>query len=776
MKKLLLAAIIMIASLPLYSQRGYWYHSRFVELNYSEATKIYIQKRPTQLISSKDAFPEYLKHTLDTGSIVVGKGMLINKEKIFTDTTLYYSKIYSSAKNDTIIIIPRITLCLNDGFSIDSILERYRDVLFLRNIKYGMYSFDCGVSSSEEVLKIASDLHTNSIVDWCSPVLRGRLIVCNPLYSQQYYIKNNGSGYDLNVEPAWITSNLANITVAVVDQGVEHNHEDLANCVLSGYTIGNATGNGEPYDPGSGKLSHGTSCAGIIGAEDNNIGVKGIASGVKILPVNIFPQGGYVIPDPDDIACAIIWAGERSDVLNCSWSYDDDDPTIEYALNYVRTHGRNGKGVPVVVAAGNKYQFGDTVDVAFPASINGVIAVGAINKNGGVCHFSQGGPGLNVVAFGSENIVTTNRMHGLGFEENYDHYFGWTSAACAEVSGVIALMLSANSDLTESEIKEILYSTCYKLPGRTYDSIGWNKDVGYGLVDAAAAVVASLKISGPLVPLPSSLYSVDNLSSTASVAWSWEQSSSIPIIQDSTTGNGCHINNSSKEYINNNLVATIYKNNEAVGIVKKKIRSGANFSGTYKQEGGTLLTPNGPIIISPTPETAFADNASILIHREHKVTLKSPLFSTSTISVSGPTPSLSLTQNGDSITFFAPMTTQGAVYTFTGRNNAGYDVYRFTVTKLKDSLVPVFLGLTHANGILSLSFKNEADEVIDARDLQDYDVDIIVANVQTGKTVYHSSQKGVVRGISTKDWKAGIYCVQATIAGEQLSNKIIINQ
>lgn len=81
------------------------------------------------------------------------------------------------------------------------------------------------------------------------------------------------------------------ITVAVIDDGVEHNHEDMLNCVLSGYTAENPSGNGNPqnenqYNP----KGHGTACAGIIAAEDNTIGIKGIAHGVKILPVNVFPN------------------------------------------------------------------------------------------------------------------------------------------------------------------------------------------------------------------------------------------------------------------------------------------------------------------------------------------------------------------------------------------------------------------------------------------------------------------------------------------------------
>lgn len=140
----------------------------------------------------------------------------------------------------------------------------------------------------------------------------------NTLYPKQYYL-HNINGVDINIENAWnIASNLGNnIIVAVIDEGVEHNHEDLPN-ILDGYTANYANENGNPINATTNSpKAHGTACAGIISAENNTIGIRGIASNAQILPINICPNDYFA--NDLEIAKAIRWASERADVLSCSW-------------------------------------------------------------------------------------------------------------------------------------------------------------------------------------------------------------------------------------------------------------------------------------------------------------------------------------------------------------------------------------------------------------------------------------------------------------------------
>lgn len=105
------------------------------------------------------------------------------------------------------------------------------------------------------------------------------------------------------------------------------------------------------------------------------------------------------------------------------------------------------------------------------------IAVGAIDKNGCLWEYSCGGPLLDVVAPSGDvnlngDVVTTDRMGAQGYDNsNYTYSFGGTSAACPQVAGVAALVLSANPNLTQEQVKQILQCTARKLP----DMFGENR-------------------------------------------------------------------------------------------------------------------------------------------------------------------------------------------------------------------------------------------------------------------------------------------------------------
>ncbi len=140
-------------------------------------------------------------------------------------------------------------------------------------------------------------------------------------------------------------------------------------------------------------------CAGIVAASNNTIGIRGVASNVNILPVNIVPDetfidwlGGRIegFGTNIEIAEAINWAWSRADVLSCSWGGGSPSNDITTAINNARTQGRNGLGSIVVFASGNSNQ--QFSGVTFPANVNGVITVGAINRNGNIHNYSSRGP------------------------------------------------------------------------------------------------------------------------------------------------------------------------------------------------------------------------------------------------------------------------------------------------------------------------------------------------------------------------------------------------
>jgi len=168
--------------------------------------------------------------------------------------------------------------------------------------------------------------------------------------------------------------NLNTVTVAVVDTGVDLDHPDLKNIIVTGRNFtDNAPSSGNTkYDDQQG---HGTHVAGIIAAINNDIGVRGVSYNTKIMPVRVLNAkgSGYL----DDIAYGIKWAANNgAKIINMSLGGFGEDTYSEDAIAYARS-----KGVLVIVAAGNEaVSNGKTgnnhygVEVT-PADIEGVFTV-----------------------------------------------------------------------------------------------------------------------------------------------------------------------------------------------------------------------------------------------------------------------------------------------------------------------------------------------------------------------------------------------------------------
>ena len=114
------------------------------------------------------------------------------------------------------------------------------------------------------------------------------------------------------------------------------------------------------------------------------------------------------------------------------------------------------------------------------------------------------------------DVVTTDRMGDLGYYTgNYYLKFNGTSAACPQVAGVAALMLSANPALTEAQVRTILQNTAKDL-----GAPGFDHTYGYGLIDAYKAVNSVFAISGPFVVCSQETYTIQDLPSGTSIQWS----------------------------------------------------------------------------------------------------------------------------------------------------------------------------------------------------------------------------------------------------------------
>lgn len=553
-----------------HAQQGYWFQGKFIELESVKSHGYYVQLKDDNISSPN--LNTIIKDKIKSEIVIPisDRGFLIKTKEAPIDEDIFVSDIYKSSCSDFIIILPSISFEIYKGCSASNILEKYHDVISLKAIEGAVYRLDCHLPTSKEILDLASLISKEKDIKWCEPVKMSNWRTTNTLYNKQYYLKNTGqnsgmSGIDINVEPAWnIVEGNSNITVAVIDEGIDFNHEDMANCIVNGYTVGNPIGYGTPQATYIYEKGHGVACAGIIGAENNQIGIRGVASGVKLLPVNIVPNSGYYdnygelhqgFALDSDIGKAIVWASQRADVLSCSWGGGLYSQDIVNAIDTARTFGRDGKGCVVIFSSGNDYD-NDRHYVNFPTNVDGVLTVGAIDNMGNVWNYSQRGAELDLVApsgDGNSNsdIVTTDRMGTLGYNPaetygydlantNYTQRFGGTSAACPQVAGVVALMLSVRPDLTEAEVRTALQQTA-----RDLGATGFDTTYGYGLVDAYAAVssVVPHSILGDDYVYGHEVYSVGNLGDYLSVSWSLsgDNASNFTLQNDTPSLNQCRI-------------------------------------------------------------------------------------------------------------------------------------------------------------------------------------------------------------------------------------------
>ena len=271
------------------------------------------------------------------------------------------------------------------------------------------------------------------------------------------------------------------ITVAVIDTGINYNHPDLDDNYIGGLNYYD-----DYYHPTQNLPAdhngHGTHCAGIIAAEDNNMGVIGVAPDASLYAVKITEDGEsisptYLIQAINDIARKVYNREVDVDIISISLGTPSLPETYLECLQDVINNAYN-KGIIVVAAAGN----GGSDSVDYPARLEHVIAVGAINEDHQRAAFSNYGAELDLVAPGV-NINSTYSDENLS--PLYKTLDG-TSMAAPMVAGVCALILSANRDLTPDNVTEILKITANDLgePGR--DNV-----YGWGEVNASRALDAA---------------------------------------------------------------------------------------------------------------------------------------------------------------------------------------------------------------------------------------------------------------------------------------------
>ncbi len=384
---------------------------------------------------------------------------------------------------------------ITDGSSVERMVDRLKQVSNVRIAEpnYLLYFLEAPYNPNDPMWNTyfpGMDPRNDMWAQW-GPAKLGASIVWN---------QSNGSG---------------DVVVAVIDTGIRRTHEDLENNLWinedevadngidddhNGYIDdwwgwNCFEGNNNPFDLDGSNYYHGTGCAGVIAAtQDNGKGISGIAPGCKVMAIRADMNDGatceatvcealnYAKDNGADIismSFGVIYATEVLD-LQCADIWDD------------------GNGPVMLASAGNN----DDTDPYAPARYDSVICVGAtipwsyggspvdegrIRKNwNGWWWGSTYGPLLNIMGFGERTYST----YGSGDNQYWDGvnhwFFNGTSCACPTSAGVMALIMSFHPGETGQWYWDRIEQTADDL-----DVPGFDDQTGWGRVNAFRAVRGS---------------------------------------------------------------------------------------------------------------------------------------------------------------------------------------------------------------------------------------------------------------------------------------------
>jgi subtilisin family serine protease len=305
----------------------------------------------------------------------------------------------------------------------------------------------------------------------------------DPSFNVQYGLHNTGQNIqghvgtpdaDIDAPEAWdLHTGTADVIIAVVDTGVSQSHPDLAGKFVTGRNFNG----GDPNDTDdSPYVSHGTHCAGIAAARTNNgQGIAGVCWGARIMPIKVLDEWGF--GEESEAGNGFIWAADHgAQVISISLGYSDGTSFFHDAVIYAHTHG-------VVIAASTGNAAGATI--RFPARWSETIAVGATNNRDVIWENTTTGPEMKVTAPGVD-IYSCWDVQGSA---NTYAYESGTSMACPHVSGLAALVKSANPALTNVQIEQIIEVTA-----DDRGATGWDPIYGWGRINTHRAVQAAISL------------------------------------------------------------------------------------------------------------------------------------------------------------------------------------------------------------------------------------------------------------------------------------------
>jgi subtilisin family serine protease len=317
-------------------------------------------------------------------------------------------------------------------------------------------------------------------VEGQAPVLRRALTVDSPALAPTYQPgvawEWQWDAANMNAVPDSVQRAAAGVTIAVIDSGADTTAPDLDEKAPATWSV--ISHSRTVRDT----LGHGTFVASLAaGSVDDGVGIAGFGGDAKLLVVQAINKDGY-ITDVDEAAAIVYAVKHGAKIINLSIGGSQTSSIERRAIRYAARHG-----ALIVASAGNEHEQGNPVE--YPAALlrGGIgLAVGATRMDGTRAPFSNTGtyvslaaPGENVFAAESADADWPRAQPSW----TSPGYYGWasgTSFAAPEVAGAAALVWGANPRLTAGQVGQVLKESA--------SGNGWSPELGWGRLDAAAAV------------------------------------------------------------------------------------------------------------------------------------------------------------------------------------------------------------------------------------------------------------------------------------------------
>ncbi len=450
--------------------------------------------------------------------------------------------IYRFDRSDTPVVGTRtLVVKVKRGMSETDLRKLWKDfgIIEAVAVKGQPRVYTVGVPLDKDELLLAEALADDQRLQWAQPNFRHeiekhQIVPSDQYFSQQWHLNNTGqlggtSGADIDALEAWSIATGKNVLVASFDDAVDVDHEDLRDNYIGfgqdATLVETATGYDDPRPKNGDEFSdffgnrHGTSTMGLMVARANSRGGRGVAYDAKFTA----SRGLNDLLTDGQVAGVYVFARDHgADVHSNSWSMGDvpDPAIIADALEVAFATGRDvgdldgdgvadRRGMPIFFSSGNApfaYEAG-----SYLAALPFVMGIGASTDHDERSDYSSFGETLSVLApsnGGTASLFTTDNTDTLDVDQgyniaefseflgevdhtgNYTSHFGGTSGSCPIAAGVAALCISANPNLTATDVRMVIEHTAEKIEPQVaeYDVVtSHSLTHGYGRINAGGA-------------------------------------------------------------------------------------------------------------------------------------------------------------------------------------------------------------------------------------------------------------------------------------------------